>query len=127
MQLRTVARCVSHGNSIKLVILMANVWVCSSCFVFTAVTIRSLVRHITVAHASKPNFKIKCVIPGCLTEYTKINSLRTHLRRRHKQICVDNPVKDHQSEDNHINEDQGNMTHQVQKTKIAIRVWYVFY
>ena len=86
---------------------MAHVWVCSICFVFTSVTIRSLVRHITVAHASKPNFKIKCVIPGCPTEYTKINSLRTHLRRRHKQICVDTPVEDHQSEDNHINDDQG--------------------
>ena len=30
-----------------------------------------------------------------------------HLRRWHKQICVDTPVEDYQSEDNHINDDQG--------------------
>jgi hypothetical protein len=68
--------------------IMANVWVCSICFVFTALTLRSLIKHITVAHASEPNFKVKCLITGCPTEYKKINSLRTHLRRRHRQ-CLD--------------------------------------
>lgn len=77
---------------------MSNVWECSICFVFTALTIRSLVKHITVTHASEPNFKVKCVIPGCQAEYKKINSLRTHLRRRHKQ-CL-NPVEGEPTEDN---------------------------
>ena len=63
---------------------MANIFICSICLVFTALTLKALVRHIALRHASKPNFKVKCGVNGCPEEYDKIDSFRKHLRRRHE-------------------------------------------
>ncbi len=62
---------------------MARMWLCSICLVFSAITLRALVRHIAMQHASQPNFKVTCGINGCPDEYKKIDSYRKHLRRKH--------------------------------------------
>lgn len=58
-------------------------WECSICLVFTAIALRTLVRHIAIQHASQPNFKVKCMVDGCLEQYSKMDSFRKHLRRKH--------------------------------------------
>ena len=62
---------------------MARVWKCEICLFFTTITLKMLVRHVAVEHASKPNFKVKCGVDGCPNEYKKMNSFRKHLRTCH--------------------------------------------
>ena len=66
------------------------VWPCSLCSVFTTLSLKTLVRHITLRHASQPNFKIRCGVNGCQEQYNKMDSFRKHLRRKHKEEMAGN-------------------------------------
>ena len=61
------------------------VWSCSICSVFSAIALKTLVRHITLQHASHPNFSIKCGVNGCQEQYKKMDSFRKHLHRKHAE------------------------------------------
>lgn len=52
---------------------------------FSALTLKVLVRHISVQHAGMPNFKITCLVHGCPEQYDKMNSFRKHLRKFHAE------------------------------------------
>ena len=73
-----------HQQKIFKMVNGKFIWKCSICILFFAVTLKDLVRHITIQHAGQPNFSVKCGISGCPEKYTKMNSFRKHLRNRHK-------------------------------------------
>ena len=81
---------------------MVNSWTCTTCFVYQALTLKALVKHVHLQHASQPNFKIRCGVQGCQEEYNKINSLRKYLRRQHHgDLSPAKQPRDVISHDNH--------------------------
>ena len=63
---------------------MANNWRCTICLVFFALTLKELVRHISIMHANQPNFRVVCGVNNCPQQYQKMNSLRYHIRHQHQ-------------------------------------------
>ncbi|CAG5851037.1 unnamed protein product [Menidia menidia] len=61
------------------------VWRCVICFVFVALTLKSLLSHINSAHSRSPDFRVVCGIDGCSKEYRIYNSLWYHIRRNHRE------------------------------------------
>ena len=82
---------------------MAGIWKCEICLLFSALTLKQLVRHISVEHAAMPNFKVKCGVEGCPDEYKRMNSFRKHLRTCHAHEYSEN----FQPEEQPGNEDPG--------------------
>lgn len=60
-------------------------WRCVICFVFVALTLKSLLSHINTAHSRNPDFRVICGIEGCTEEYRVFNSFYYHIRRTHRQ------------------------------------------
>lgn len=58
-------------------------WRCVICFVFVALTLKSLLSHINTAHSRNPDFRVICGIDGCTEEYRVFNSFYYHIRRTH--------------------------------------------
>ena len=46
-----------------------KMWRCVVCYVFVALTLKSLFSHIHVTHSSSPDFRVLCGIDGCAKEY----------------------------------------------------------
>lgn len=61
------------------------IWRCVICFVFVALTLKSLLTHINSAHSRSPDFRVVCGINGCFKEYRVYNSLWYHIRRNHRE------------------------------------------
>lgn len=61
------------------------IWRCVICFVFVALTLKSLLSHINSAHSRSPDFHVVCGIDGCSKEYRVYNSLWYHIRRNHRE------------------------------------------
>lgn len=61
------------------------IWRCVICFVFVALTLKSLLSHINTAHSRSPDFRVVCGIDGCTKEYRVYNSLWYHIRRNHHE------------------------------------------
>ncbi len=61
------------------------IWRCVICYVFVALTLKSLLSHINFAHSRNPDFRLVCGIDGCTKEYRVYNSFWYHLRRTHSQ------------------------------------------
>nr|XP_054587799.1 uncharacterized protein LOC129153069 [Nothobranchius furzeri] len=67
-------------------------WRCVICFVFVALTLKSLLSHINTAHSRSPDFRVICGVDGCAEEYRVFNSFYYHLRRTHSQyFAAGNP------------------------------------
>ncbi|XP_039893844.1 uncharacterized protein LOC120737295 [Simochromis diagramma] len=67
-------------------------WRCVICFVFVALTLKSLLSHINTAHSRSPDFRVICGVDGCAEDYRVFNSFYHHLRRTHPQyITTGNP------------------------------------
>lgn len=58
-------------------------WRCVICFVFIALTLKSLLSHINTAHSRNPGFRVICGIDGCPEDYRVFNSFYYHIRRSH--------------------------------------------
>ena len=58
-------------------------WKCVICFVFVALTLKSLLSHINTAHSRNPDSRVICGIDGCTEEYRVYNSFYYHIRRTH--------------------------------------------
>ena len=58
-------------------------WRCVICFVFVALTLKSLLSHINTAHSRSPDFRVICGIDDCTAEYRVFNSFYYHIRRTH--------------------------------------------
>lgn len=58
-------------------------WRCVICFVFVALSLKSLLSHINTAHSRNPDFHVICGIDGCPEEYRVFNSFYYHVRRSH--------------------------------------------
>lgn len=58
-------------------------WRCVICFVFVALTLKSLLSHINTAHSRNVDFRVICGIDGCTEEYRVFNSFFYHIRRTH--------------------------------------------
>lgn len=63
-------------------------WRCVICFVFVALTLKSLLGHINTAHGRNPDFRVICGIDDCPEEYRVFNSFYYHIRRRHALYLV---------------------------------------
>lgn len=61
------------------------IWRCVICYVFVALTLKSLLSHINFAHSRSPDFRVVCGIDGCTREYRVYNSFWYHIRRTHSQ------------------------------------------
>lgn len=61
------------------------IWRCVICYVFVALTLKSLLSHINFAHSRSPDFRLVCGIDGCTKEYRVYNSFWYHIRRTHSQ------------------------------------------
>lgn len=61
------------------------IWRCVICYVFVALTLKSLLSHINFAHSRSPDFRLVCGIDGCTKEYRVYNSFWYHVRRTHSQ------------------------------------------
>lgn len=61
------------------------IWRCFICFVFVALTLKSLLSHINSARSHSPDFRVVCGIDGCTKEYRVYNSLWYHIRRNHHE------------------------------------------
>ncbi|CAL9691192.1 unnamed protein product [Knipowitschia caucasica] len=69
-------------------------WRCVICFVFVALTLKSLLSHINTAHSRSPDFRVICGVDGCAEEYRVFNSFYYHLRRTHPQyFATGNPPR----------------------------------
>ncbi|KAL3967359.1 claudin [Sarotherodon galilaeus] len=67
-------------------------WRCVICFVFVALTLKSLLSHINTAHSRSPDFRVICGVDGCAEDYRVFNSFYHHLRRTHPQyLATGNP------------------------------------
>lgn len=67
-------------------------WRCVICFVFVALTLKSLLSHINTAHSRSPDFRVICGVDGCAEDYRVFNSFYHHLRRTHPQyFATGNP------------------------------------
>ncbi|XP_030579955.1 uncharacterized protein LOC115785156 isoform X1 [Archocentrus centrarchus] len=67
-------------------------WRCMICFVFVALTLKSLLSHINKTHSRSPNFRVICGIDGCTEEYRVFNSFYYHIRRTHAlYLATGNP------------------------------------
>ena len=64
------------------------VWPCNICSVFSSLSLKTLVRHITLQHALGPNLKVTCPVNGCQERYTLMDSFRKHLNRKHREELV---------------------------------------
>ena len=53
------------------------------CYVFVALTLKSLLSHINVTHSRSPDFCVVCGIDGCAKEYWVYNSFWYHIKRCH--------------------------------------------
>lgn len=69
-------------------------WRCSICFVFVAVTLRVLMRHIYSEHSQAPNFRIECSVDECKETYRKYNSFYRHVMKHHSDL-LDRPNEMH--------------------------------
>lgn len=58
-------------------------WRCVICFVFVALTLKSLLSHINTAHSRNADFRVISGIDGCTEEYRVFNSFYYHIRRTH--------------------------------------------
>lgn len=58
-------------------------WRCLICFVFVALSLKSLLSHINLAHSRSPDFRVICGIEGCAAEYRVYKSFYSHIRRSH--------------------------------------------
>lgn len=58
-------------------------WKCPICVIFTAVTLRTLIRHIFSEHLYKPDFRVECRVSGCKQVYRKYNSYYRHTMKFH--------------------------------------------
>lgn len=58
-------------------------WRCVICFVFMALTLKSLLSHINRAHGRSPDFRVICGIDGCAEEYRVFNSFYYHIKCTH--------------------------------------------
>jgi len=61
------------------------IWRCVICYVFVALSLKSLLSHINFAHSRSPDFRLVCGIDGCTKEYRVYNSFWYHIRRTHSQ------------------------------------------
>lgn len=60
-------------------------WRCVVCYVFVALTLKSLLSHINVTHSRSPDFRVVCGIDGCDKEYRVYNSFWYHVKRHHAE------------------------------------------
>ena len=60
-------------------------WRCVVCYVFVALTLKSLLSHIHVTHSRSPDFRVLCGIDGCAKEYRVYNSFWYHVKRCHEK------------------------------------------
>lgn len=67
-------------------------WRCVICFVFVALTLKSLLSHINTTLSRNPDFWVICGIDGCTEEYRVFNSFYYHIRRTHAlYLATGNP------------------------------------
>lgn len=72
-------------RKLALILPEKMIWRCIICYVFVALTLKSLLSHINSAHSRSPDFRLVCGIDGCTKEYRVYNSFWYHIRRTHSQ------------------------------------------
>ena len=63
-----------------------NVFRCSRCNAFQALTLRGLLNHYYTVHSNETNFRVVCGVNDCPAIFTKYNSLYKHVTRQHRDI-----------------------------------------
>ena len=59
---------------------------CWLCHKFASNSFKAVIRHIRAVHSFDPSFEIVCGINGCPRTYTKFNSYKKHLTRKHLDV-----------------------------------------
>lgn len=67
---------------------------------FVALDIATIFNHYGRYHRHDPNFFVRCNINGCLASYRKLEGLRSHIRRHHKNEPIHNDLTDGNEEMN---------------------------
>ncbi|KAF4108683.1 hypothetical protein G5714_009756 [Onychostoma macrolepis] len=90
------------------------IWRCVICYVFVALTLKSLLSQINFAHSRSPDFRLVCGIDGCTKEYRVYNSFWYHVRRTHSQYLDGGRSRSlrrersvHEASSNHVWADSG--------------------
>ena len=80
------------------------VYVCGMCrgnrVPFVALDIATIFNHYGRYHRHDPNFFVRCNINGCLVSYRKLEGLKSHIRRHHKNEPIRNDAADRNGEMN---------------------------
>lgn len=67
-------------------------WRCAICLTVLAFSLKLLLSHINLEHASSPNFSIQCGIDGCPKVFEKFPSFYKHVTRYHsdayQEVCM---------------------------------------
>ena len=81
------------------------VYACGMCrgnrVAFVALDIATIFNHYGRYHRHDPNFFVRCNINGCLASYRKLEGLKSHIRRHHKN----EPIRDDLADGNAPNEE----------------------
>lgn len=71
--------------------MLYNCEMCSGYRVpFVALDIATIFNHYGRYHRHDPNFFVRCKVNGCSASYRKLEGYRSHLRRHHKNIDMQN-------------------------------------
>ena len=68
-------------------------YVCTICNLFAGQTFSAVLRHMG-AHRFDAGLSIRCGINSCTEQYTNLESFRSHIYRKHREVLVSAPVTD---------------------------------
>lgn len=60
-----------------------QIWRCSLCPVFVALTLRVLMNHIYTVHSNKINFFVRCGVNNCPATFQRYHSFYKHVKKKH--------------------------------------------
>lgn len=63
-----------------------NMYVCTICDQFRGRSFAAVLRHIGASHRYDPGLSIRCGIRSCPETYTKFESFRSHVYRKHRDV-----------------------------------------
>lgn len=61
-------------------------WKCALCLVVLTLTLKAMIMHIRMTHASTSNFNVVCGIENCSKKYNKFDSFYRHIKRTHGHL-----------------------------------------
>ena len=90
-----------------------TLWFCTVCPAFQTLQLKSWMHHVRMVHSTTPNFKVRCPVNNCPSEYTIYHSLYKHISKHHKLEYEDRGVANIINAEEVANDDQVEINNEI--------------